>query len=93
MILMINPSIVDKIQIDFSILYTLNNLTKLAYSLIGISNLYSTLGRLKAKDESQITKEEIIKYFDIFIETIYFCTNHSLITNNTLMIYLIKFYK
>lgn len=62
MVLMINPSTADEIQIDFTTLYTINNLSKLGYGSVDITNLYSHVGALRTKEESKEMKDENIKH-------------------------------
>ncbi|MGL4670968.1 DUF1643 domain-containing protein [Cetobacterium sp.] len=62
MVLMINPSTADEIQIDFTTLYTLNNLSKLGYGSVDVTNLYSHIGALRTREESKEMREENMKY-------------------------------
>ncbi|MGL5126314.1 MAG: DUF1643 domain-containing protein [Fusobacteriaceae bacterium] len=57
MVIMVHPSSADDISIDFTTLYTLNNLQKLDYGAVDIVNIYPNItNKLRMND---ISKEEI----------------------------------
>jgi len=60
-VLMINPSSADGIVIDLTTQLVVNNLSKLDYGSVDILNLYSMVGRLSTKAETEEVKIENLK--------------------------------
>lgn len=66
MVIMINPSIANKVSMDFTTLYTLNNLQKLGYGSVDIVNLYPKVTNKLKVDE--VSVEEIKINDDLILE-------------------------
>lgn len=60
-VLMINPSSADGIVIDLTTQLVVNNLSKLDYGSVDILNLYSMVGRLSTRAETEEVKIENLK--------------------------------
>ena len=60
-VLMINPSSADGIVIDLTTQLVVNNLSKLDYGSVDILNLYSMIGRLSTRSETEEDKIENLK--------------------------------
>jgi hypothetical protein len=60
-VLMINPSDADGIVIDMTTQLVVNNLSKLDYGSVDILNLYSMIGRLSTRSETEEAKIENLK--------------------------------
>lgn len=66
MVIMVNPSTANELSIDFTTLYTLNNLQNLDYGGVDIVNLYPKItSKLKMLD---ISKDEIKLNNDLIVE-------------------------
>ena len=61
MVLMINPSDADGIVMDMTTQLVVNNLSKLDYGSVDILNLYSVIGRLSTRTETEEHKIENLK--------------------------------
>lgn len=66
MVIMINPSIANEVSMDFTTLYTLNNLQKLGYGSVDIVNLYPKVTNKLKVDE--VSVEEIKINDDLILE-------------------------
>ena len=60
-VIMINPSSADGIVIDLTTQLVLNNICKLDFGSVEILNLYSIIGRLSTRAETEEAKTENIK--------------------------------
>ena len=60
-VLMINPSDADGIVIDLTTQLVVNNLSRLDYGSVDILNLYSMVGRLATRSETEEDKIENLK--------------------------------
>ncbi|GLI56408.1 DUF1643 domain-containing protein [Propionigenium maris DSM 9537] len=60
-VLMINPSDADGIVVDLTTQLVINNLSKLDYGSVDILNLYSMIGRLATRAETEEAKTENLK--------------------------------
>lgn len=61
-ILMIHPNSADSIVVDLTTQLVVNNLSKLDYGSVDILNLYSMVGRLSTRAETEEAKIENIKH-------------------------------